>query len=63
MIQYSNKQPVKSAAIIGGGLLGLEAAKALCDFGIPQVTVVERNQWVSLQIFLNVPPNQHRGRS
>lgn len=50
MIQYSNVQSVKRAAIIGGGLLGLEAAKALCDFGIPQVTVVERNQWVSSNI-------------
>ncbi len=51
MIQYSNKRPVKRVAIIGGGLLGLEAAKAMYDFGIPQVVVVERNQWVSLRNF------------
>ncbi len=32
---------VKSAAVLGGGLLGLEAAKALLDLGIPQAHVVE----------------------
>ncbi|MDP4265151.1 MAG: nitrite reductase large subunit NirB [Bacteroidota bacterium] len=32
---------VKSGAVIGGGLLGLEAAKALIDLGIKEVHVVE----------------------
>lgn len=31
----------RSAAVIGGGLLGLEAAKALIDLGIPQTHVIE----------------------
>jgi nitrite reductase (NADH) large subunit len=42
------KQAVVSAkkgAVIGGGLLGLEAAKALLDDGI-QTTVIERNTWL-----------------
>jgi nitrite reductase (NADH) large subunit len=33
-------QPASSAVVLGGGLLGLEAAKALCDLGL-HVTVVE----------------------
>ena len=31
----------KSAAVMGGGLLGLEAAKALIDLGIPETHVIE----------------------
>jgi nitrite reductase (NADH) large subunit len=31
----------KSAAVIGGGLLGLEAAKAMLDLGIPDIHVIE----------------------
>ncbi len=31
----------KSGAVMGGGLLGLEAAKALLDLGIPQTHIVE----------------------
>jgi nitrite reductase (NADH) large subunit len=31
----------RSGAVIGGGLLGLEAAKALLDLGIPQTHVIE----------------------
>ena len=31
----------KSGAVIGGGLLGLEAAKALLDLGIPRTHVIE----------------------
>ncbi|KAN0061889.1 hypothetical protein ACQY0O_005883 [Thecaphora frezii] len=38
---------VRKAAVIGGGLLGLEAAKALLDLEeIDQVVLVERNRWV-----------------
>ncbi|CAG8484565.1 9094_t:CDS:2 [Cetraspora pellucida] len=40
MISYSKS--AKRAAVIGGGLLGLEAAKALYDLGL-EVTIVERN--------------------
>ncbi|MDB5306661.1 MAG: nasD [Gemmataceae bacterium] len=34
-------RPAGSAVVLGGGLLGLEAAKALCDLGL-HVTVVQR---------------------
>jgi len=34
MIAYADENNVKSAAVIGGGLLGLEAAKAVKDLGI-----------------------------
>lgn len=38
---------IRKAAVLGGGLLGLEAAKALLDLGeIDQVVLVERNHWV-----------------
>ncbi|KAF0467328.1 nitrite reductase NADPH small subunit [Gigaspora margarita] len=40
MISYS--KTAKRAAVIGGGLLGLEAAKALYDLGL-EVTICERN--------------------
>ncbi|MCD0489139.1 nitrite reductase large subunit NirB [Pedobacter sp. MC2016-14] len=36
---YARK--AKTAAVIGGGLLGLEAAKALIDLGIEQTSIVE----------------------
>ncbi|KXJ87250.1 putative nitrite reductase [Microdochium bolleyi] len=40
-------RPIRRAAVIGGGLLGLEAAKALLDLEeVEQVVLVERNQWV-----------------
>ena len=34
MLAYANENNVQSAAVIGGGLLGLEAAKAVKDMGI-----------------------------
>jgi nitrite reductase (NADH) large subunit len=34
MLAYAEKHNVKAAAVIGGGLLGLEAAKAVKDMGI-----------------------------
>ncbi|KAL7928204.1 hypothetical protein V8C35DRAFT_318725 [Trichoderma chlorosporum] len=38
---------IRKAAVIGGGLLGLEAAKALLDLDeIDQVILIERNRWV-----------------
>ncbi|KAJ9474001.1 Rieske domain-containing protein [Pseudozyma hubeiensis] len=38
---------IRKAGVIGGGLLGLEAAKALLDLEeIDQVVLVERNRWV-----------------
>jgi nitrite reductase (NADH) large subunit len=34
MLAYAQQHQVQSAAVIGGGLLGLEAAKAIKDMGI-----------------------------
>ena len=34
MLKYAQENNVKSAAVIGGGLLGLEAAKAVKDMGV-----------------------------
>lgn len=41
IISWSKKDFVQKAAIVGGGLLGLEAAKAAKDLGL-QVTIYER---------------------
>lgn len=47
MKAYSKKKEIKRAAVVGGGLLGLEAAKALLDLDtVKQAIIVERNQWV-----------------
>ncbi|CAO1621614.1 unnamed protein product [Sympodiomycopsis kandeliae] len=46
MIGYSQKRNIKRAAVVGGGLLGLEAAKALLDLEtVDQAVIVERNNW------------------
>ena len=39
IIAYATK--AKSGGVIGGGLLGLEAAKALIDLGVPETHVIE----------------------
>ncbi|KAK5205133.1 hypothetical protein LTR41_008982 [Exophiala xenobiotica] len=47
LIAYSETVKGKTGCVVGGGLLGLEAAKAMMDleqFG--QVKLVERNRWV-----------------
>eukprot|EP00522_Entomoneis_paludosa_P012359 CAMPEP_0172455328 /NCGR_PEP_ID=MMETSP1065-20121228/12012_1 /TAXON_ID=265537 /ORGANISM="Amphiprora paludosa, Strain CCMP125" /LENGTH=1147 /DNA_ID=CAMNT_0013207789 /DNA_START=77 /DNA_END=3520 /DNA_ORIENTATION=+ len=41
MLQYAQDHNVQSAAVIGGGLLGLEAAKAAQDIGIPASHIIE----------------------
>ena len=47
MLAYSQARHIKRAAVVGGGLLGLEAAKALLDLeSVEQAIIVERNQWV-----------------
>jgi nitrite reductase (NAD(P)H) len=56
MIEYSRQQSVKNVAVVGGGLLGLEAAKAISDLnGISGVTIVERNKWVHSSILYIFP--------
>jgi nitrite reductase (NADH) large subunit len=41
MLHYAKEHNVQSAAVIGGGLLGLEAAKAAKDIGIPASHIIE----------------------
>jgi len=41
MLAYAKEHNVQSAAVIGGGLLGLEAAKACLDIGIPNSHIIE----------------------
>lgn len=43
MIRWTAEQRVQQAAVVGGGLLGLEAAKAAKDLGIPDVVIYERS--------------------
>lgn len=46
MIAYSQQRKIRRAAVVGGGLLGLEAAKALLDLEtVDQAVIVERNSW------------------
>ncbi len=47
LITFSSTRKGETGAVVGGGLLGLEAAKAMMDleeFG--QVRLIERNKWV-----------------
>ena len=47
---HASARPASSAVVLGGGLLGLEAAKALSDLGL-HVTVVHLADWLmNLQI-------------
>lgn len=47
LIEFSSTKQGTYGAVVGGGLLGLEAAKAMMDLdSFEQVKVVERNRWV-----------------
>lgn len=47
LIAFSSTKEGTNGAVIGGGLLGLEAAKAMLDLEkLKQVSVVERSRWV-----------------
>jgi nitrite reductase (NAD(P)H) len=47
MIAYAKAHSVKKVHVVGGGLLGLEAAGAARELeGVKEVVVVERNQWL-----------------
>ncbi|KAL2266140.1 hypothetical protein VTJ83DRAFT_5492 [Remersonia thermophila] len=47
LIAYSARHPGTGGAVVGGGLLGLEAAKALMDLErYAKVSVIERNGWL-----------------
>ncbi|KAG8710109.1 hypothetical protein FRC11_004844, partial [Ceratobasidium sp. 423] len=46
MLAYSDRPKVNKAVVIGGGLLGLEAAKALYDLpAIPDVAIINRQAY------------------
>ena len=47
LISYSEGIAGSTGAVVGGGLLGLEAAKAMMDLeSFGQVKLIERNRWV-----------------
>ncbi|KAL1871672.1 Nitrite reductase [NAD(P)H] [Diaporthe australafricana] len=47
LIAFSSTKQGTYGAVVGGGLLGLEAAKAMMDLNtLKQVKVIERNRWV-----------------
>lgn len=47
LIEFSATRQGTFGAVVGGGLLGLEAAKAMMDLhSFQQVKVIERNRWV-----------------
>lgn len=47
LIEFADKKKGSVGAVLGGGLLGLEAAKAMMDLErFDKVKLIERNQWV-----------------
>lgn len=47
LMEFASKHKGKVAATVGGGLLGLEAAKALMDLeAFGNVKLIDRNRWV-----------------
>lgn len=47
LISFASSKVGTVGAVIGGGLLGLEAAKAMMDLGsFAEVKLIERNKWV-----------------
>ena len=47
LIRYSDSVKGETGAVVGGGLLGLEAAKAMMDLeSFSKVKLIERNRWV-----------------
>lgn len=52
IVTFAAKRRIKNVAVIGGGLLGLEAAKAISELDpASQVTIIERNKWVCTPYF------------
>ncbi|WVF71032.1 nitrite reductase [NAD(P)H], large subunit [Kwoniella sp. CBS 6097] len=45
IIKYSEKPGIRRASVVGGGLLGLEAAKAVYDMKIPEVSILIRQDY------------------
>ena len=46
----AHAKPATSAVVLGGGLLGLEAAKALCDLGVHVTVVQQSDTLMNLQV-------------
>jgi nitrite reductase (NAD(P)H) len=47
LIEFSSTKKGTNGAVVGGGLLGLEAAHAMMDLDVfSQVKLIERNRWV-----------------
>ncbi|MCJ1309243.1 hypothetical protein MMC25_002901 [Agyrium rufum] len=47
LIAFAETVPASTGAVVGGGLLGLEAAKAMMDLErFEKVKLIERNRWV-----------------
>jgi nitrite reductase (NAD(P)H) len=47
LIEYSGSNKGANGVVVGGGLLGLEAAKAMMDLeAFKKVSLIERNRWV-----------------
>ena len=47
LIEFSASRKGTTGAVVGGGLLGLEAAKAMMDLeAFEKVKLIERNRWV-----------------
>ncbi|WVQ96928.1 nitrite reductase [NAD(P)H], large subunit [Kwoniella sp. CBS 9459] len=45
IIKYAEKPGITRASVVGGGLLGLEAAKAVYDMQIPEVSILIRQDY------------------
>jgi nitrite reductase (NAD(P)H) len=47
LIEYSGSRKGTNGVVVGGGLLGLEAAKAMMDLeAFKKVSLIERNRWI-----------------
>ncbi|OCF30509.1 nitrite reductase [NAD(P)H], large subunit [Kwoniella heveanensis BCC8398] len=45
IIKYTEKPGITRASVVGGGLLGLEAAKAVYDMQVPEVSILIRQDY------------------
>ena len=54
MLAYVKENNVKSAAVIGGGLLGLEAAKAVADMQVESHIIEFANILMCRQVRLHI---------
>lgn len=51
MLTYAKTHNVKAAAVIGGGLLGLEAAKAAADMGLGTLDTMDDDDDIAVRVF------------